>query len=403
MEKKSSKKLVVKGVVVALTAILMFIPMLLVWSKIDERESLSLKVSREIGNSWGGHQLISTPYIKIPDDEPKEYYEPDESVKHVSDEVDIKGDVSVEVLHRSIYDVPVYRAGLDMTGTILLDKATVSLARERGECEIFFGITDIKGIEENAVFVLDGKEYEMQPEDGGLAVALNPYELKTGASMEYSLDVKFKGYGSLDFVNNAETFNLSLSSDYPNPGFTGSYLPSERTVTDSGFTANWSLYSQSGYGSYRFGVDFVVPVSQYSQSMRALKYSFLIILLIFSSIFFVEAVSGRPVNIVQYIVTGFSLCLFYLLLLAFTEYMAFWIAYLIASVLTVGSLGAYFVSVLKSRIGYWFAAAVAVFYTFIYVLLQLETSALIIGTLVLFLILLMIMYFTKNLNNKFNF
>ena len=156
MEKKSSKKLVVKGVVVALTAILMFIPVLLVWSKIDERESLSLKVSREIGNSWGGHQLISTPYIKIPDDEPKEYYEPDESVKHVSDEVDIKGDVSVEVLHRSIYDVPVYRAGLDMTGTILLDKATVSLARERGECEIFFGITDIKGIEENAVFVLDG-------------------------------------------------------------------------------------------------------------------------------------------------------------------------------------------------------------------------------------------------------
>lgn len=403
MEKKNSKKLVVKGVVVTATAILMFIPVLLVWSKIDERESLSLKVSQEIGNSWGGEQLITSPYVKIPVDKPKEYYEPEESIKHVSDEVEIKGNVSVEVLHRSIYDVPVYKAGLDVEGVIILDDETVASARKEGKCEIFFGITDIKGIEENVILVLDGKEHEMQPDDGGLTVALNPYGLKSGVPMEYSLGLKLKGYRSLDFVNNAETFNLSLQSDYANPGFSGSYLPSKRDVTDSGFTAEWNIYSQGGYSSYRFGVDFVVPVSQYVQSMRALKYSFLIILLVFSGIFFVEAVSGRQVNIVQYIVTGFSLCLFYLLLLAFTEYVVFWLAYLIASVLTVTSLGAYFVAVLKSRIAYWFAAAVAVFYAFIYVLLQLETSGLIIGTMVLFLILLMIMYFTRNLNNKFNF
>ena len=59
----------------------------------------------------------------------------------------------------------------------------------------------------------------------------------------------------------------------------------------------------------------MVPVSQYQQTSRAIKYFFLIICLVFTGIFLVEAVSGKSVNIVQYIVTGFSLCLFYLLLL----------------------------------------------------------------------------------------
>ena len=111
-----------------------------------------------------------------------------------------------------------------------------------------------------------------------------------------------------------------------------------------------------------------------------------------------EAVSGKSVNIVQYIVTGFSLCLFYLLLLSFSEYMAFALAYVLASVLTVGSLGAYFVAILRSRIAWMFTLAVAVIYAFIYLLLNLETGSLLVGSLALFLILGVIMYFTRNLN-----
>ena len=142
----------------------------------------------------------------------------------------------------------------------------------------------------------------------------------------------------------------------------------------------------------------MVPVSQYQQTSRAIKYFFLIICLVFTGIFLVEAVSGRSVNIVQYIVTGFSLCLFSLLLLSFSEYMSFGLAYLIAAVLTVASLGAYFTAILRSRISYMFTLAVAVIYGFIYVLLNMETGSLLAGSLALFLILCVIMYFTRNLN-----
>ena len=118
----------------------------------------------------------------------------------------------------------------------------------------------------------------------------------------------------------------------------------------------------------------------------------------FTGIFLVEAVSGKSVNIVQYIVTGFSLCLFYLLLLSFSEYMVFALAYVLASALTVGALGAYFVAILRSRIAWMFTLAVAVIYAFIYLLLNLETGSLLVGSLALFLILCVIMYFTRNLN-----
>ena len=111
-----------------------------------------------------------------------------------------------------------------------------------------------------------------------------------------------------------------------------------------------------------------------------------------------ERFCGKNVNMVQYIVTGLSLCLFYLLLLAFTEYMPFALAYSSASLLTACALGAYFRAILKSRAGYWFAAAVAVLYAFIYLLLTIESGSLLIGTLALFLVLCIIMYFTRNLN-----
>lgn len=92
--------------------------------------------------------------------------------------------------------------------------------------------------------------------------------------------------------------------------------------------------------------------------------------------------------------TNLSLCLFYLLLLAFTEYLPFALAYSSASLLTVCALGAYFRAILKSRA----AAAVAVLYAFIYLLLTIESGSLLIGTLALFLVLCIIMYFTRNLN-----
>ena len=121
----------------------------------------------------------------------------------------------------------------------------------------------------------------------------------------------------------------------------------------------------------------------------------LIILLVFVSIFLVESITRCKVNIVQYIVTGLSLCLFYLLLLSISEYLSFGWSYAIAATMTTVALGAYFYGFLKSKTALAFTGAVACLYGFIYILLQMETGALLAGSIALFVILCVIMYFTR--------
>jgi inner membrane protein len=224
--------------------------------------------------------------------------------------------------------------------------------------------------------------------------------LVPGQVIEYSISFRTKGAESLRFFPKSDTFKVNLTSNYSSPGFDGSFLPNERTVNDDGFTAQWVVNEFNTYGNNypEFYVEFVVPVSQYQQTTRAIKYSFLIILLVFTAIFLVETISRQEVNYIQYIVTGFSLCLFYLLLLSMSEYLAFGWAYLIASGMTITALGGYFIGFLRSKTAVGCTVAVAVLYAFIYVLLNLETGSLLVGSLALFAILSLIMYFTRKNN-----
>ena len=338
---------------------------------------------KEIERSWGCSQIVYAPEIRMPNPEKKsqDYAGPDYYTLD-SYSVAVAGNVAVEMRKRSIYEIPVYRSELTLAGSFVPDDMAVSLVRRTGKCRVYLRLAGLKGIEERPVLTIDGKEYPFTPAEDGLMADIPAWKIAEGVPLNYMFSLKFKGMESLRFVPNMGRFAVHLESDYPSPGFSGAYLPDDRTVTDKGFTAEWKIDQMNLSDSERFdsifGVDFVVPVSQYQQTSRAIKYFFLIICLVFTGIFLVEAVSGKSVNIVQYIVTGFSLCLFYLLLLSFSEYMAFALAYVLASVLTVGSLGAYF--------------------AFIYLLLNLETGSLLVGSLALFLILCVIMYFTRNLN-----
>ena len=373
MKREESRKLIVKGIFITLTMLAMQIPAALVNVAVSGREELSEKVVDEVSASWGGVQTVSVPEFVVP---------------YVEKRAD---DYSGETV--------VYEQRLS---AIPLDAQTVSFAKKEGCGYLAFDISHRQGIEGKIVLEIDGTEYALEPFRDELRARIPVESLMPDKTMEYVMKLTLKGIESINFIPDAESYNLELRSDYASPSFTGAFLPSDREVTDNGFEASWSvnemnMYNLDGEASM-FGVDFYVPVSMYRQTDRALKYSFLVILLIFMGIFMTERFCGKNVNMVQYIVTGLSLCLFYLLLLAFTEYMPFALAYSSASLLTVCALGAYFRAILKSRAGYWFAAAVAVLYAFIYLLLTIESGSLLIGTLALFLVLCIIMYFTRNLN-----
>ena len=89
--------------------------------------------------------------------------------------------------------------------------------------------------------------------------------------------------------------------------------------------------------------------------------------------------------------------MFYSLLLAFSDFLTFGIAYLISAIMTIAALGGYFIGIVKNKWAYMLTGLVALFYGIIYVLLQMETFAFLAGTLLIFLILCVIMVLTRNI------
>lgn len=400
-ENTFGRSMLKKGVFILLAVLVLQIPILLVNFLISEREELSAKTETEVSKQWAGVQDIYPPSLKIPY-QSKEVNSKGETllkdaVRVVEPEVaKVTGDVSVTTLHRSIYDVPVYRADLGITGHFELSDDDFAVYKDK--LYMYISLGEMRGLEDNITASVNGREYQFELADDGLRIELDTAGFAAGSSIDYSIDIRTKGAKSLRFRPEAAAFNVDIRSDHPSPSFGGAFLPNERDVTDEGFEAQWTVTEMNTFGEYDpvFYVDLMVPVSQYQQTGRATKYSFLIILLVFAAIYLVETITRQEVNYIQYIVTGFSLCLFYMLLLSISEYMAFGWAYLIASGMTVTALGGYFIGFLRSRIAVFCTASVAVLYAFIYLLLNLETGSLLVGSLALFVILSLIMYFTRN-------
>ena len=388
-----------KGCFVLLVALVLQIPILMVRGVVNDRKELSGEVNSEVSSSWGGILVINAPELIIPysnliQKDGKTYKEKSER-KISTSEVTIDSNVDTEILHRSIYDIPVYTADLTFSGKMSIDNK--HLENHDGDIRLSLPVGRTKGIEGRPVVVVAGREYPFKAQNNAL-VAVLPYEVVSASQeLSYTIHIKSKGMDRVRFYPSGSIYTVNMKSDYSSPSFKGDYLPVERTVCDSGFTAKWvvtDLNTVSATSSI-FDVELIIPANQYQQTERAMKYSFLIILLVFVAIYLVESITRCKINIVQYIVTGLSLCLFYLLLLSISEFLSFGLSYAIAAVMTTGALGAYFYGFLKSKFALFFTGAVACLYGFIYVLLQMETGSLLAGTLALFLILCVIMYFTR--------
>jgi inner membrane protein len=160
-----------------------------------------------------------------------------------------------------------------------------------------------------------------------------------------------------NFIPLGKTTRVDLKANWNTPSFTGNYLPNNRNITEKEFSAQWQVlnlnrnYSQvmADYNTSNikdienssFGVNFKIPVEQYQQSMRSAKYAILIILLTFGVIFFTEIMNKTRIHALQYLLVGLALCLFYSLLLSFSEHVGFNPAYLLSSALTIILVGGY--------------------------------------------------------------
>ena len=390
---------VTKVCIISILSLLMLIPLALIRGQVYDREGRHKSSIYDITDSWGHSQTFCGPQLSYEYQKETGEENKTRTFRETLYPDDLRYTVTStsQVLHRSVYDVPVYTADLTITGSFILDQRMASIRSGK----MILCLDDLKGIQGEPSFTLGGKELKIKASEEGIEaeIALAD-EASEGDVLPFQLALKINGSESLSFRPVGRLTEVEMTSDCPNPSFNGDFLPTQRDVRPDGFTASWSIsqITMADPTENSFGVRMVETVTQYRQNERAVKYGLLIIFLVFIAGFVVEMVSKKPINLIQYMVIGASLVLFYALLLAFSDFLSFGLSYLIASVMTTAALGWYFAGIVKSKMAWLLTALVAAAYGIIYILLQMDTFAFLAGTLLLFVILCVIMSLTKKLN-----
>jgi inner membrane protein len=291
------------------------------------------------------------------------------------------------------------------------DKATIliqttNLKSIKDEVKINFGNTNLTF---EPVYNSNSKNTTEALETGYIDLG----KILNNEKTAFNFDVSYNGSQQIKIVPIGKTTQVNMESNWASPSFTGNFLPDDKTkqITSAGFVANWKImhinraFSQQTFGSlpdlsqYAFGVDFVIPVNQYQQNERASKYGFLVIGLTFLIFFLIQSISKIKIHIFQYTMIGLALIMFYTLLISITEHSSFLKAYIIAGIAVITLITLYSISILKNRkFPMLIAASLGFLYTFLYIIIQLENYALLVGSIGLFAILAAVMYFSRKID-----
>jgi inner membrane protein len=425
----------VKLVFISILVLVLLIPSSLIDSLIRERASRQEDTIKEVSDQYSGEQLIQGPVLMIP--YKKQLTENDATGKEITKEIieniyvlpndlTYKANIVPEILHRGIFEVVVYNSGIKVSGSFAkadLDKLSISAAQLiPAKARLLFSITDLKGLKTNPQVKVGSQTLTAEPAYGdklfsnGLQVAVNLTGM-LDASVPFDFNLDLKGSQELNFMHLGKTTDVEVSGNWNSPSFGGRYLPDQRTINQTGFLAHWRmlyynrpfpqqwadddslLSANKKADDATFGVKLRLPVDQYQKTMRSSKYALLIIMLTFISLFLTEIIGKQKVHVFNYILIGASMIIYYTLLLSFSEQLGFTIAYLIASVATIALIAIFLASLLKDlKASVIFAFILTLFYTFIYVIIQLEDLALMIGSIALFIIVAVLMYFSRKIN-----
>lgn len=387
--------------IIAAISLLLLIPLALIKGIIAERSEADKAVTNDVADSYAKAQTIGAPSMEsvvtlVPATDSANM----KSELHSTgcEKLSYNATVDTDMLHRSIYSVIVYDSRIEIAGSIPVTDNAVKAASNRFVLEV----SDFKGLASLPRLSFAGKSYNMSKQNGRLLAEVQlPEDIKNGDNVDFTVTLNLKGTESLAFQPMAEETTLKVSSSYQHPSFQGTFLPVEREIGNEGFTATWNVLGMNISSPYdTMEVKFVKPGNPYQQAMRSAKYGILIVVLVFAAGLFVELLTRRNINPIQYAIIGLSLVLFYSLLIAFSELITFGVAYTISALMTTAALMLYFKAILKNRSSYALGGFIALVYAANYTLLQMETYALLTGSLLLFVLLGAVMYLTADINSS---
>ena len=239
---KRSDRILLKLILIGLLSVILLIPQQLILHMVSERNATSREAEEEVEQMWSASQRVIGPVVRIPG---KKNFK---QVYLLPEELRVKGDVRTENRHRGNFDVTVYTADLTLDGSLQMPNLSdyVDSIYDLSKAEVLLSLSDFRGLSENVVLRLNGKDYPMRSDKdeelGSVLCCRIPVEeLQDSASASYSVRLPLKGSESLMFLPVGNSTSVELTSNCATPSFQGNFLPDERTVADSGFTATWKV------------------------------------------------------------------------------------------------------------------------------------------------------------------
>ena len=419
------RSITLKIISIGILILLLLIPAAMIQNLISERQSRRDSVVKEISQKWGDSQTITGPFITLPfktffkDNDGKTQF--NLNYLHILPEtLDITGEIKPEVRYRSLFEAVLYNIKLKFRGTfklpptsqlnidsnnILWDKTYLSI-----------GVTDMRGIQDKIIISFNKSAYDANPglkttdlAAAGVSTLIKP--LLPNEANSFSFDLNLNGSEQVRLIPVGESNAVKINSSWPSPSFNGAFLPANREVKKNGFSASWKIlhlnrnYPQFWEGAqYKvtqssFGVKLILTADIYQKSMRLAKYSIMFLVFTFAAFFFAEIINKQRIHPIQYILIGMAILIFYTLVLSLSEYMHFNYAYILSAVSVTLIISGYAKAIISnSRFALTILGILTILYCYLFIVLQLEDYALILGSIGLLIILTVVMYITRKIN-----
>jgi inner membrane protein len=411
--------------IIAFISLVLLIPAVMIQVLINERQERRDEAVQEIFSKWGDSQTLAGPILSIPynylvKNEEGELFNTIRYAHILPKDLNIQVEVLPELRYRGIYEAVLYTASLRLDGTIdPTEISTLNIPPKDlfwNDAIISIGISDLRGIQDLVKISINSSELLMEPgieTRDILPSGISSKGFFSDAATEYnfSVDITLNGSGTLMFIPLGIETQVTCNSKWANPSFTGNFLPDSREVTNEGFKAVWKIlhlnrnfpqkWTGTDFNIYPsgFGIEFLIPVDDYQKTMRTAKYAIMFITFTFLSFFLIELLNQKAIHPIQYLLIGFSLLVFYTLLLSLTEHMNFNLAYILAGAANIVLISAYTKSVLKSNQQTFIILGILVLlYGYLFVVLQLQDYALLMGSVGLFIVLATLMYLTRKID-----
>jgi inner membrane protein len=427
----AGKPLAAKMLVIGLIILGLMVPLSLLRGLIVERSQMRSQAIDTVAKGWGGSLTVGGAMLRVPFDIERKSNSGAISVEShqlyiLADDLNIQATLEHMANRRvGIYGVPVYLVRIKMTGTFKMAEVLAAAATGQypsatyhwKDAKVRLPISDVRGIREFIGATVDQHPLAFGP---ALAEGFPAVESKFDLSqfsqegaLPFSVEMVLAGSQTVAFLPDAARTQASLQAAWPDPQFQGAFLPSQYAIDSHGFTAQWQVlalnrsFAQSWIDCQvdantmtgaAYGVNLFQSVDVYQRSERAVKYALLFIALTFLSFFAWESLGSLPIHAMHYLFIGLALSTFYLLLIALSEHLPFWMSFWLGASALVALLGSYVAGAMDSiRLGAIISVVMTLVYGLLYMLVLSENYALLIGAIALFAVLATIMLATRKL------